>query len=126
MLISFSFLFACNSLFQIFGFALVTEGIFLTYDKVFNHRLIKDILLSALSFDGLSFTHIRKSLCAFMFASGITLIITSGFGIFTPRTKSKCMHITVSIYDNHEVGKMEYPKYYTTMDTFNYDIQLQT
>ncbi|XP_056022837.1 uncharacterized protein LOC125651286 [Ostrea edulis] len=81
----------------IFGFALVTEGIFLTYDKVFNNRSIKDILLSALSFEGLSFTHIRKSLCAFMFASGITLIITSGFGIFTPRTKSKCLHITQAV-----------------------------
>ncbi|XP_061173336.1 uncharacterized protein LOC133182507 [Saccostrea echinata] len=72
---------------------LFTEGLVLIYDKVFNHDIIRDVLWSALSFDGLSFNHIRQSYSAFMISSAIVILMVSVIGMFTLRTKSKYLHI---------------------------------
>ncbi|XP_062581846.1 uncharacterized protein LOC134243613 [Saccostrea cucullata] len=69
------------------------EGLVLTYDKVFNHDIIRDVLWSALSFDGLSFNHIRQSFSAFMISSALVILIVSVIGMFTLKTKSKYLHI---------------------------------
>ncbi|XP_061173335.1 uncharacterized protein LOC133182506 [Saccostrea echinata] len=81
----------------LFGVVFIMEGLILSYDKVFNHDIIKDVIFSALSFNTLSFNHIRTSFCAFMFSSGIILIIFCGIGMFTLRKKSKCLHVTQAI-----------------------------
>ncbi|XP_062599387.1 uncharacterized protein LOC134260878 [Saccostrea cucullata] len=72
---------------------LFIEGLVLTYDKVFNHDIIRDVLWSALSFDGLSFNHIRQSFSAFMISSALVILIVSVIGMFTLKTKSKYLHI---------------------------------
>ncbi|XP_062617933.1 uncharacterized protein LOC134279544, partial [Saccostrea cucullata] len=81
----------------LFGGVFIMEGIFLSYDKVFNHDIIDDVIFSNLSFDGLNFYHIRTSLCAYMFSCGIILIIFCGIGMFTLRKNSKCLHVTQAI-----------------------------
>lgn len=72
------------------------EGFFLLYDKVFNHEIIKNVLWSALTFDGLSFNHIRESLSFFMISSSLVILFVACIGFFTLRTNSKCLHVFVS------------------------------
>lgn len=81
---------------QLFAVGFFMEGFFLLYDKVFNHEIIKDVLWSALTFDGLSFNHIRESLSAFMISSSLVILLVSCIGFFTLRTNSKCLHVFVS------------------------------
>lgn len=82
--------------FQVFGSALLIEGLLFKYDSIFNHHIIKEVLFNNITFEGLSFTEIRQSQCSFMFATGTVLVIFCGSGIFMLKTQSKYLHIIVS------------------------------
>lgn len=77
----------------LFAVGFFIEGFVLLYDKVFDHDIIKDVLWSALTFDGLSFNHIRESLSAFMISSSLVILFVACIGFFTLRTNSKCLHV---------------------------------
>lgn len=92
-------------IFQIFGSALLIEGFLFKYDFIFNHHIMKEVLFNNITFEGLSFTDIRQSQYSFLFASGAVLVIFCGSGIFMFKTKSKYLHIIVSIYFLFEIKK---------------------
>ena len=85
-------------LFQIFGLVFVAEGVVLAFDKIFNHKIIKQALFSNLRFEGVSFNQIRESLYVFMLAMGTVLVIFCGFGYFILGTRSRSLHVSVSTY----------------------------
>lgn len=77
----------------LFSVGFFIEGFFLLYDNIFDHEIIKDVLWSALTFDGLSFNHIRESLSFFMISSSLVILFVACIGFFTLRTNSKCLHV---------------------------------
>ena len=88
------------SFFQIFGFTFLAEGIALAFDKVFNHKILKQTLFSSFAFDGLSFNSIRESFYLYLIIYGTILVIFCGLAFFTLGTKSKCFHVCVSTIAN--------------------------
>ena len=85
-------------LFHIFGLVLVAEGVVLVFNKIFNHKILKQALFSTLRFEGVSFNQIREYLYVFMFAMGTALVIFCGFGYFNLGTRSKSLRVSVSTY----------------------------
>ncbi|XP_048735479.2 uncharacterized protein LOC125650945 isoform X2 [Ostrea edulis] len=72
---------------------LFVEGFVLTYDKVFNHEIIRDVLWEAITFEGFSFNNLRQSFAHFMISSALWIAVVSGTGLFIQRTRSKYLHI---------------------------------
>ncbi|XP_078315511.1 uncharacterized protein LOC111127820 [Crassostrea virginica] len=82
---------------MIFGFTFLAEGIALAFDKVFNHRILKQILFSGLAFDGLSFNSTRESFYLYLIIYGTIMVIFCGLAFFTLGTKSKCFHVCQTV-----------------------------
>ncbi|XP_078314113.1 uncharacterized protein LOC111128354 isoform X3 [Crassostrea virginica] len=79
------------------GFTFLTEGIALAFDKVFDHRILKQTLFRSFEFVGLSFNAIRESLNLYLIIYGTVLIIVCGLAFFTLGTKSKCFHVCQTV-----------------------------